>query len=87
MCEGTDYYFVRHLMEGELQSRIYLLAEKGQPITASILSRVQGEILQEFWGGEVEIDDGARLVWMHQVHYYRGLYPYTYSPWSLWRAA
>ncbi|MGE5654915.1 MAG: M3 family metallopeptidase, partial [Bacillota bacterium] len=71
--------FVRHLIEGELQRRIYVLAEKGQPITASVLSRVQGEILEEFWGGEVEIDDGARLTWMRQPHYYMGLYPYSYS--------
>lgn len=71
--------FVRHLIEGELQRRTYALAEKGQPITATVLNRVQGEILNDFWGGEVEIDDGARLVWMRQAHYYRGLYPYSYS--------
>jgi oligoendopeptidase F len=71
--------FVRHLIEGELQRRIYVLAEKGQPITANVLSKVQGEILDEFWGGEVTIDDGARLTWMRQPHYYMGLYPYTYS--------
>lgn len=71
--------FVRHLIEGELQRRIYALAEKGRPVTESVLSRVQGEILEEFWGDTVEIDDGARLTWMRQPHYYRGLYPYTYS--------
>lgn len=77
----TTYHhnFVRHLIEGELQRRIYALAEQGQPITAALLSKVQGKILEEFWGGEVEIDDGARLTWMRQPHYYRGLYPYTYS--------
>jgi oligoendopeptidase F len=71
--------FVRHLIEGELQRRIYVLAEQGQPITATVLSCVQGEILAEFWGGEVEIEEGARLTWMRQPHYYMGLYPYTYS--------
>ena len=71
--------FVRHLIEGELQRRIFVMAEKGQPITAATLSKVQGEILEEFWGGEVEIDDGARLTWMRQPHYYMGLYPYSYS--------
>ena len=71
--------FVRHLIEGELQRRIYALAEKGQPVTAPLLSKVQGEILDEFWGGEVEIDEGARLTWMRQPHYYMGLYPYSYS--------
>jgi oligoendopeptidase F len=77
---GIYYHnFVRHLIEGELQRRMYTLAEKDEPITASVLSRVQGEILEEFWGGEVEIEDGARLTWMRQPHYYSGLYPYTYS--------
>jgi oligoendopeptidase F len=77
--KSYHHNFVRHLIEGELQRQAYPLAEKGQPITANVLNRLQGEILDEFWGGEVEIDDGARLVWMRQAHYYRGLYPYTYS--------
>ncbi len=71
--------FVRHLLEGELQRRIYAMAEEGKPITASVLSETKGAILEEFWGGEVEIDEGARLTWMRQPHYYMGLYPYTYS--------
>ncbi|MDP2870941.1 MAG: oligoendopeptidase F [Bacillota bacterium] len=77
---ATYYHnFVRHLIEGELQRRTYVLAEKGRPLTEAVLSKVQGEILEEFWGGVVEIDDGARLTWMRQPHYYMGLYPYTYS--------
>ncbi|NLY53100.1 MAG: oligoendopeptidase F [Firmicutes bacterium] len=71
--------FIRHLIEGELQRRTYALAEKGQPITAAVLNQVQGEILADFWGDILEIDDGARFVWMRQAHYYRGLYPYSYS--------
>ncbi len=71
--------FVRHLIEGELQRRIFARAEKGEPITATTLSQVQGDVLAEFWGDTVEVDDGARLTWMRQPHYYRGLYPYTYS--------
>ncbi|MGE5674301.1 MAG: oligoendopeptidase F [Mycobacterium leprae] len=71
--------FVRHLLEGELQRRMYDLAEKGGTITAKSLSETKGAILQSFWGDEVEIDDGARLTWMRQPHYYMGLYPYTYS--------
>ncbi len=71
--------YVRHLIEGELQRRLYRLAEEGQIITAAVLNRVQGEILTEFWGDTVEIDEGARLTWMRQPHYYMGLYPYSYS--------
>jgi oligoendopeptidase F len=71
--------FVNHLIEGELQRRTYALAEMGQPLTEQILSRVQGEILEEFWSNVVEVDMGARLTWMRQAHYYKGLYSYTYS--------
>ncbi|MDF2630664.1 MAG: oligoendopeptidase [Symbiobacteriaceae bacterium] len=71
--------FVRHLLEGELQRRIYALAEKGTPVTATTLCETKGALLNDFWGGEVQIDDGAKLTWMRQPHYYMGLYPYTYS--------
>lgn len=78
----SSYYhnLVRHLIEGELQRRLYPLADAGQTITADLLERVQGEILREFWGDAVVIDEGACLTWMRQVHYYSDtLYPYTYS--------
>jgi oligoendopeptidase F len=77
---GTYYHnFVTHLLEGELQRRVYALAESGKAITAKVLCEQMGEVLQSFWGDAVEIDDGARLTWMRQPHYYMGLYPYTYS--------
>lgn len=76
----TYYHnFVRHLIEGELQRRVYRLAEKGQTITAATLSHLQGEILDQYWGDVLEIDLGAKLTWMRQPHYYMGLYPYSYS--------
>jgi len=77
---GTYYHnFVTHLLEGELQRRVYDLAEKGTPITAKILCEQNLELLANFWGDSVELDEGASLTWMRQPHYYMGLYPYTYS--------
>ena len=77
---GTYYHnFVTHLLEGELQRRIYTLAEKGESVTARLLSQQKQELLTKFWGDAVEMDDGAALTWMRQPHYYMGLYPYTYS--------
>ncbi len=37
------------------------------------------EVLTQFWGDAIEIDDDAALTWMRQAHYYMGLYSYTYS--------
>jgi oligoendopeptidase F len=77
---GTFHHnFVTHLLEAELQRQIYALAEAGQSITAAVLNQRKGDILARFWGDTVEIDDGARMTWMRQPHYYMGLYPYTYS--------
>lgn len=77
---GTYYHnFVTHVLEGELQRRVYDLAEKGTPITAKILCEQNMELLANFWGDSVELDEGAGLTWMRQPHYYMGLYPYTYS--------
>lgn len=77
---GTFHHnFVTHLLEAELQRRVYARAEAGGSITASVLNGLKGDILAGFWGDTVEIDDGARMTWMRQPHYYMGLYPYTYS--------
>jgi oligoendopeptidase F len=77
---GTYHHnFVTHLLEAELQHRVYAHAEAGQAVTAQLLNQCKGEILAGFWGDAVEIDDGARMTWMRQPHYYMGLYPYTYS--------
>lgn len=77
---GTYYHnFVTHVLEGELQRRVYDLAENGKPITAKLLNEQKLELLSNFWGDAVEMDEGAGLTWMRQPHYYMGLYPYTYS--------
>lgn len=77
---GTYYHnFVTHLLEGEYQRRVYTMAEKGKALTAKTLSEVNHEVLADFWGDAVELDEGASLTWMRQPHYYMGLYPYTYS--------
>ncbi|MDQ0255277.1 oligoendopeptidase F [Evansella vedderi] len=70
---------VTHVLEAELLRRLYKLAERKQPLTTALISETKGNILSEFWGDTVEIDEGAKLTWMRQPHYYMGLYPYTYS--------
>ncbi|WP_434751495.1 oligoendopeptidase F [Paenibacillus amylolyticus] len=77
---NTYYHnFVTHLLEGELQRRVYTLGANDKPITAKTLSELKGAILSEFWGPELVVDEGAKLTWMRQPHYYMGLYPYTYA--------
>ncbi|HKI59294.1 MAG TPA: oligoendopeptidase F [Trueperaceae bacterium] len=71
--------FVVHLQKALLQRHIYALAEAGEPVTADALDREQMEVLKSFWGDSVDLVDEDRTIWMHESHYYMGMYPYTYA--------
>lgn len=78
----TDTYFhnfITHLLEAAFQRRVYSLIEEGKTFGAEQLNNIMKEVLSQFWGDAVEINDDAALTWMRQSHYYMGLYSYTYS--------
>ncbi|AYC28603.1 oligoendopeptidase F [Paenisporosarcina cavernae] len=78
---ARTYYhnFVTHLLEAAYQRKVYDHVDNGGNVHAGLLNEWTREVLQEFWGDDVEINDGAEYTWMRQPHYYMGLYPYTYS--------
>jgi len=71
--------FVVHLQKAQLQRRLYALAERGEAVTADLLDELEMAILRDFWGDSVELVDEDRTIWMHEAHYYMGMYPYTYA--------
>lgn len=78
----TDTYFhnfITHLLEAAFQRKVYTLIEEGGTFGADQLNAMMKEVLTDFWGDAVDIDDDAALTWMRQAHYYMGLYSYTYS--------
>lgn len=78
----TDTYFhnfITHLLEATFQRKVYTLIEEGGTFGADQLNAMMKEVLTDFWGDAVDIDDDAALTWMRQAHYYMGLYSYTYS--------
>jgi len=78
---SRTYYhnFVTHLLEAAYQRSVYERIDSGQSVNAGILNNLKRDVLEQFWGADVEITEGAELTWMRQPHYYMGLYPYTYS--------
>lgn len=78
---SRTYYhnFVTHLLEAAYQREVYNLVDQGESMTAEILNGIKRKVIEDFWGDDVEITEGAELTWMRQPHYYMGLYPYTYS--------
>ena len=71
--------FVVHLQKAQLQRRLYALAEDGEAVTADLLDELELGILEDFWGDSVELVNEDRTIWMHEAHYYMGMYPYTYA--------
>ena len=78
---SRTYYhnFVTHLLEAAYQRKVYERIDADGSVNANILNELKRGVLEDFWGDDVEINEGAELTWMRQPHYYMGLYPYTYS--------
>ena len=80
MLSDTYFHnFVTHLLEAAYQREVYNLIDAGKSFDAGKLSEIKRNVLERFWGDAVEINEGAELTWMRQIHYYMGLYSYTYS--------
>ncbi|HVA92734.1 MAG TPA: oligoendopeptidase F [Chloroflexota bacterium] len=77
---GTfTHNMVTHLLEGRFERRLYQLAEAGKPLTLAVIMSVQDEIFERFFAGAVALDDGARLYWAQQPHFFMNHYSYTYA--------
>ena len=80
MISRTYYHnFVTHLLEAAYQREVYRLVDAKKSISTQTLNNIMKDVLNQFWGEDVELTPGAELTWMRQPHYYMGLYPYTYS--------
>ena len=80
MISKTYFHnYITHLLEAAYQREVYKLIDAGQGFDAAKLSELKRAVLEQFWGDAVEINEGAELTWMRQIHYYMGLYSYTYS--------
>lgn len=80
MISRTYYHnFVTHMLEAHYQREVYKIIDEGGSVQAKKLNELKRSTLEGFWGDDVEIIEGSELTWMRQQHYYKGLYPYTYS--------
>ena len=80
MLAKTYYHnFVTHLLEAHYQREVYRLVDEGQQLGADDFDRLMMQTLKAFWGDAVVIEEGAKMTWMRQPHYYMGLYSYSYS--------
>ena len=81
MISRTYFHnMVTHYMEAVYQDRIYKMIDNNEMLNADVLSTVKKEVMQEFFGDSLVVNEGAELTLdCVNLTYYMGLYPYTYS--------
>jgi oligoendopeptidase F len=80
--EGIKGTVFRQTQFAEFELRIHEMAEKGEPLTGDVLSKVYEEIVRKYYGHDQRIcvvDDPIKAEWMYIPHFYYNFYVYQYA--------
>lgn len=66
-------------MMGEFELLMYQKVENGESLTAYELSELYGQLLNQYYGEDVTIDETDKLSWLEWPHYYLDYYLYSYA--------
>jgi oligoendopeptidase F len=72
----------RQTQFAEFELLIHETAEKGQPLTGDVLSKMYKDLVRKYYGhdkGVCYIDDNISMEWAFIPHFYYGFYVYQYS--------
>jgi oligoendopeptidase F len=70
--------FYRQVLFATYELEAHRLVEKGQPVTAEVLSDLYFGILKEYYGDALDYDDLLRVTWARIPHFYGSPY-YVYQ--------
>ncbi|UCG47596.1 MAG: oligoendopeptidase F [Phycisphaerales bacterium] len=80
--EGIRQTVFRQTQFAEFELRMHEKAERGEPLTGDVLSKLYGDILKEYYGhdkGVCHIDELYTVEWAYIPHFYYDFYVYQYS--------
>ncbi len=89
--EKYEKYLVNHFLEqfrgtvfrqtmfAEFELKAHELAERGEALTTETLSNLYKELLELYFGDEVDVDDFIIYEWSRIPHFYESFYVYQYS--------
>lgn len=70
--------FYRQVMFADFELQAHRLAEHGQPITAEVLNGIYRQLLQDYYGDSVTLDELYQYTWARIPHFYNSPY-YVYQ--------
>ena len=74
--KGTLY---RQTMFAEFEKNIHAMVEKGEPLTAEVISGVYMKLIRSYFGPKVAKDKQIAYEWMRIPHFYYNFYVYKYA--------
>lgn len=77
--EGLRTTYFRQAMFGEFELAIHAVAERGEPLTGAVLTRMYGELLARYLGPDVVVDEKWTREWAYIPHFYYDFYVFQYA--------
>ncbi len=74
--KGTLY---RQTMFAEFERDMHALCEKGEPLTAEVISKHYYKLVKKYFGKDVVCDKQIAYEWMRIPHFFSSFYVYKYS--------
>ncbi len=74
--KGTVY---RQTMFAEFEKKAHALAERGEALDPATLNAVYRELIEQYFGPALVIDDEVQYEWSRIPHFYRPFYVYVYA--------
>ncbi|MDA3871034.1 MAG: oligoendopeptidase F [Candidatus Marinimicrobia bacterium] len=74
--QGTLY---TQVLFAEFEKKSHEMAEQGIPLTAKSLNNAYMNILDEFYGDVLTLDEKYKVTWSRIPHFYRAFYVYVYA--------
>lgn len=69
----------RQTMFAEFELKVHQMAEEGEPLTAEALCGVYHDLLADYFGPDVVIDEYMDWEWARIPHFYRAFYVFKYA--------
>jgi oligoendopeptidase F len=80
--DGIKGTVFRQTQFAEFELRMHEMAERGEPLTGDVLTKLYGDILKKYYGhdkGICHIEDLYMVEWAYIPHFYYNFYVYQYS--------
>ena len=74
--KGTVF---RQTMFAEFEKRAHAMAEEGEPLTPAAMNALYEELVRDYFGDELVLDEEVGLEWSRIPHFYRPFYVYKYA--------